>query len=147
MLWVISAGSGCEDRMSMFCRNGGERCAEVPFPFGLNSSRYGVSTTSLEQVACRSVDAPSLEAFKARLGRALGSLICWGQPAHSMELHLDDLEGPSQPKPFYNAVIWSKLWNFPSAFHKNGDSQHSHSTHQFHLQLLSSDRFQWPLKY
>lgn len=48
--------------MSTFCRKGVHKS-----PSDVNSSRYGASTTFLEQVAHRNVDAPSLEAFKARL--------------------------------------------------------------------------------
>ena len=46
-------------------------------------------------------DIPSLEAFKARLDVALGSL---GNPAHSRGLKLDEHYGPFQPRPFYDSV-------------------------------------------
>jgi len=54
------------------------------------------------------VDAPSLEAFKARLDGARpgeqpgleGSV-----PAYSPWLELDDLRGPAQPKQFYSSTI------------------------------------------
>jgi len=48
------------------------------------------------------VDAPSLQAFKARLDVALGSLGCWlvGDPAHSRGLEVDEHCGPFQPRPF-----------------------------------------------
>jgi len=47
------------------------------------------------------VDAPSLEAFKARLDVALGSLVWWLAPLHiAGGLKLDD---PFQPRPFYNS--------------------------------------------
>ena len=47
------------------------------------------------------VDAPSLEAFKARLDVALV-----GDPAHSRGgLKLDGHCGPFQPKPFYDYII------------------------------------------
>ena len=52
------------------------------------------------------VDAPSLEAFKARLDVALGSLVCWLATLHIAEgLKLDDHCGSFQPRPFYDSVI------------------------------------------
>ena len=61
------------------------------------------------------VDAPSLEAFKARLDVALGSLVCWLVTLHiAGGLKLDDHCGPFQPRPFYDSVIWkSKFHLFP----------------------------------
>ena len=52
------------------------------------------------------VDSPSLEAFKARLDVALGSLIWWLETLHiagGVKLH--DLCGPFQPRPFYDFMI------------------------------------------
>ena len=47
------------------------------------------------------VVAPSLEAFKARLDVALGSLVCWLTTLHiAGELKLNDHCGPFQPRPF-----------------------------------------------
>ena len=52
------------------------------------------------------VDAPSLEAFKARLDVALGSLVWWLATLPVAEgLKLDDHCGPFQPKPFYDSVV------------------------------------------
>jgi len=49
------------------------------------------------------VDAPSLQAFKARLDVALGSLaLVVGDLAHSRGLKLDGHCSPSQPRPFYD---------------------------------------------
>jgi len=49
------------------------------------------------------VDAPSLEAFKARLDVALGSLVWWLVTLHiAGGLKLDDRCGSFQPTPFYN---------------------------------------------
>ena len=48
------------------------------------------------------VDAPSLEAFKARLDVALGSLGCW-----LATLHIAgglEPDGPFQPRPFYDSM-------------------------------------------
>ena len=50
------------------------------------------------------VDAPSLQAFKARLDVALGSLVWWLATLHIAEgLKLDDHCGPFQPRPFYDS--------------------------------------------
>jgi len=52
------------------------------------------------------VDAPSLEAFKARLDVALGSLGSWLATLHvAGGLKLDDHCGPFQPRPFYDSVF------------------------------------------
>ena len=52
------------------------------------------------------VDAPSLEAFKARLDVALGSLVCWLATLHvAGRLKLNDHCGPFQPRPFYDSMI------------------------------------------
>ena len=55
------------------------------------------------------MDAPSLEAFKARLDVALGSLGWWLVTAHSRGLELNEHCGPFQPRPFYDPMIhiWS----------------------------------------
>ena len=54
------------------------------------------------------VDAPSLEALKARLDVALGSLVCWLATLHTAGgLKLDDHCGPFQPRPFYDSMIQS----------------------------------------
>ena len=52
------------------------------------------------------VDAPSVEALKARLDVALGSLVWWLATPHiAGGLKLDDHCGPFQPWPFYDSVI------------------------------------------
>ena len=52
------------------------------------------------------VDAPSLEAFKARLDVALGSLVWWLATLHiAGGLKLDDHCGTFQPRPFYDSMI------------------------------------------
>ena len=52
------------------------------------------------------VDAPSLEAFKARLDVALGSLVWWLATLHiAGGLKLDDHCGPFQPRPFYDSML------------------------------------------
>jgi len=51
------------------------------------------------------VDAPSLEAFKARLDVALGSLVWRLVTLHiAGGLEVDDHCGPFQPRPFYDSV-------------------------------------------
>jgi len=51
------------------------------------------------------VDAPSLEAFKARLDVALGSLVWWLVTLHiAGGLKLHDHCGPFQPRPFYDSM-------------------------------------------
>ena len=52
------------------------------------------------------VDAPSLEAFKARLDVALGSLVWWLATLHIVGgLKLDDRCGPFQPSSFYDSMM------------------------------------------
>jgi len=52
------------------------------------------------------VAAPSLEAFKARLDVALGSLVWWLVTLHIVgRLKLHDHCGPFQPRPFYDSVM------------------------------------------
>ena len=51
------------------------------------------------------VDAPSLEAFKARLDVAFGSLVWWLATLHIVGgLKLSDHCGPFQPRPFYDSM-------------------------------------------
>ena len=51
------------------------------------------------------VDVPSLEAFKARLDVALGSLIWWLATLHiAGGVKLDDHCGPFQPRSFYDSI-------------------------------------------
>ena len=55
------------------------------------------------------VDAPSLEAFKARLDVALGSLVWWLATLHTAaRLKPDDHCVPFQPRPFYDAADSAK---------------------------------------
>ena len=57
---------------------------------------------ALNRLPKEAVDAPSLEAFKARLDVALGSLGWWLPTLHMAGgLKLNDYCGPFQPKPFY----------------------------------------------
>jgi len=52
------------------------------------------------------VSYPSLEALKARLDVALGSLVWWLATLHiAGGLKFDDHYGPFQPRPFYDSMI------------------------------------------
>jgi len=54
------------------------------------------------------VDAPSLDAFKARLDVALSSLVWWLATLHiAGGLKLHDHCGPFQPRPFYDSMTSS----------------------------------------
>jgi len=55
------------------------------------------------------VDAPSLEAFKARLDVALGSLVCWlATLCIAGGLKLNDHCGPFQPRPLYISSLMQR---------------------------------------
>ena len=57
------------------------------------------------------VDAPSLEAFKARLDVALGSLVWWLATLHlAGGLKLNDHCGPFQTRLFYDSMISASGW-------------------------------------
>ena len=61
---------------------------------------------TLNRLPKEAVDAPSLQAFKARLDVALGSLVCWLVTLHTAGgLKLDDHCGPFQPRPFCDSMI------------------------------------------
>ena len=64
--------------------------------------------THWNRLSREAVDAPSLEAFKARLDVALGSLVWWfvSLPM-AWALKLDDLWGSFQPRLFYDSMILS----------------------------------------
>ena len=52
------------------------------------------------------VDAPSLEAFKARLDVSLGSLVKWLATLHiAGGVKLNDHYSAFQPRPFYDSMI------------------------------------------
>jgi len=59
------------------------------------------------------VDAPSLEALKARLDVALGSLVWWLATLHTAGgLKLDDHCGPFQPRPFCDSMTCFLQFSF-----------------------------------
>ena len=63
--------------------------------------------TQWNRLLKEAVDAPSLEALKARLDVALGSLVCWLVTLHiAGGLKLDEHCGPFQPRPFYESMKW-----------------------------------------
>ena len=65
-----------------------------------------VVLTHWNRVPKEAVDAPSLEAFKARLDVALGSLVCWLATLNTAGgLKLNGHCGPFQPRPLYDSVI------------------------------------------
>ena len=75
------------------------------------------------------VDAPSLEAFKARLDVALGSLVWWLATLHiAGGLKLDDHCGPFQPRPFNDSLI-HLLWAKDNPFPKSSQANPSSSLH------------------
>jgi len=59
------------------------------------------------------VAAPSLTGLKARLDRALSTLGWWeGSLPMAGGLEPDDLQGPFQPKPFYESMVKSLNWPY-----------------------------------
>ena len=70
-----------------------------------------IITNHWNRLPKEAVDAPSLEAFKARLDVALGSLVWWLATLHiAGGLKLHDHCGPFQPRPFYDSVITSTVY-------------------------------------
>jgi len=64
------------------------------------------NTVPLEQVPREVVDASPLDAFKARLDVALGSLVWWlAALPMTGGLKLNDHCGPFQPRPFYDSIL------------------------------------------
>ena len=62
---------------------------------------YRLANTHWNRLPKEVVDTPSLQAFKARLDVALGSLVCWLVTLHiAGGLKLVDHYGPFQPRPF-----------------------------------------------
>ena len=63
------------------------------------------AVTDWSRLPTEVVHAPSVEAFKARLAVAPGSLVWWLATLHiAGELQLDDHCGPFQPRPFYESL-------------------------------------------
>jgi len=63
-------------------------------------------------------NAPSLEAFKARLDVALGSLVWWLVTLHIAEgLKLNDHYGPFQPMLFYDLATCDRVHHLKDKFY------------------------------
>ena len=60
----------------------------------------------MAQLPRDAVGATSLEALKARLDGALGSLSCWGAALPMAGVGVGGLGGPFQPKPFCDSMIF-----------------------------------------
>jgi len=98
----------------LFTRVDSDRTREKGFKLG--QGRFGLDirrkfftqrvVTHWNRLPKEVVDAPSLEAFKARLDVALGSLVRWLVTLPiAGGLKLDDHCGPFQPRPFYDSMI------------------------------------------
>ena len=75
------------------------------------------------------VDAPSLEAFKARLDVARGSLVWWLVTLHKAGgLKLEDLCGPFQPRPFYDSMMIKAILKKKVSIYNKRISYHSAGT-------------------
>ena len=65
--------------------------------------------TDWNRLPKEAVDAPSLEAFKARLDVALGSLVCWLATLHTAgswnSMIIVVLFNPGHSRPFYDSII------------------------------------------
>ena len=99
---------------SITTRVGSDRTRGNGFKLGQGRFRLDTRTkfftqrvvTHWNRLPKEAVDAPSLEAFKARLGVALGSLVWWLVTLHiAAGLKLDDHCGPFQHRPFYDSAI------------------------------------------
>jgi len=111
-----------QEEEKLFTRDNSDRTRGNGFK--LREGRFGLDirrkfftqrvVTHWNRLPKKVVDAPSLEAFKARLDVALGSLVWWVVTLHiAGGLKLDDHCGPFQPRPFYDScrdilihVIW-----------------------------------------
>jgi len=98
----------------MFMRVDSDRTRGNGFKLGQGRLRLDISkkffpqrvVTHWNRLSKEAVDAPSLEAFKARLDVALGSLVWWLATLHiAGGLKLDDHCGPFQPRPFCDSMI------------------------------------------
>jgi len=67
------------------------------------TTKHSKGGDALDRLPKEAVDAPSLQAFKARLDVALGSLVWWLATLHiAGGLKLDHC-GPFQPRSFYDS--------------------------------------------
>ena len=83
------------------------------------------------------VDAPSLEAFKASLDVALGSLVWWLVTLHiAGGLELDKHCGPFQPRPFCDSAIL--IWQFCRDGRLQGKPRYSILNSMLHLLFIET---------
>ena len=89
----------------MNTRGNGFKLKERRFRLGVRKKLFTErAVRQWHRLLREAVDAPSLEVLKARSDGALGSLSWW--VANMPEaLDLDDLQGPFQPKPYYDSMI------------------------------------------
>jgi len=100
-----------------------------------------------EQLCCTQmsiVDAPPLDAFKARLDVALGSLVWWLATLHiAGGLKLDDHYGPFQPRPFYDSMI---LWFYGYQAHRVRQVYRAARALTQYKMIIESLRLESPLR-
>ena len=98
----------------LFTRVDSDRTREKGFKLGQGRFRLDIRrkfftqrvVTHCNRLPKEAGDAPFLEAFKARLDAALGSLVWWLVTLYiAGGLKLDDHCGPFQPRPFYASMI------------------------------------------
>ena len=107
MAFQCLKGAYKQEREQLFVRVDGDRTRDDGFKLRQVRFRLDIRRKLFTQKVVRHwnrlakevVDAPSLEAFKARLDWAAWSA-GW-RPAHSRGLELHDHCGPFQPRPFY----------------------------------------------
>ena len=118
---------------------------------GTEESRYWALrvVTHWNRLPKEVADAPSLEAFKARLDVALGSLVWWLATLHTAGgLKLDDHCGPFQPRPFYDSM---NSGSFLNNLVNNGkrhrcltsNSRHGYLTSGLAWATLSENKLFW----
>ena len=110
-VWLLSNISAYREKKIYFCfyrtRENGFKLRQGRFRLDIRrkffTQRMVIHWNRLPKEV---VDAPSLEAFKARLVVALGSLVWWLATLYiAAELKPDDRCGPFQPRPFCDSMI------------------------------------------